>query len=682
MTYDEIVGVFESRAPVRNGATRCPAHDDRQASLMVRRGDDGRTVVKCHAGCEPAVVLDAVGLSMTDLFEKPLEAKGPVFDDSYKYVDEEGRHLYTVIRYRDPKGFRQRAASGAWTLDGVRRVPYRLPELRRAIEGGRPVLLCEGEKDVHSAERVGAVATSIPGGANNQWTKNSAYWLPFFAGATVHVVADDDGPGLAYARSAVAALRGGVAAGVRAFRPAVGNDLSDHLAAGRSLADLIPLEDEPEAQAEQATMLPDWWSQHGDPRTLIPRPEGMPEPMRQEAFHGPIGEAALRAWETSEAAPEAILGSLLCGIGAQLPDFRVAMGDGRYGCNLFVLLVGPSALGRKGASWNTARRILEHVDHDFMVHRLVTGAGSGEVLIDEVNKTNDTRVLYQEEEFGRLLVVANREGSTMSAVLRQAWDGGVLRAITRGTTTPDKIALRSHLAVLGHLTPSDLAVMRGSDVRNGFANRFIFLATYRTRALPLSPGMDPGKARALARTIRDAMVQARMLIEEGWTGEEVVTIGQDVQAQYVHDERAWVPPQGDFEEVYSRYWPNLMKVAGLYAVLDGVTEIQTPHYLAARAVMDYSQASIGYSFGQDEGAEDPKKETERRQQQRLLDALKTAGRAGLSGRERTAAVGRKYKAVHINAIAEGLVRAGLAVWGSGSAPKLFISERGHDATED
>lgn len=670
MTYDEIAARFNAKG----SAARCPAHEDRQASLSVRGGDDGRTVIKCHAGCDTAAVLAAVGLEVSDLFDKPLDRK-PQFEDAYKYRDEEGRHLYTVLRYRDPKGFRQQAADGSWSLAGVRRVPYRLPELRAAIQAGRPVLLCEGEKDVHSAESLGAVATSLPGGANNQWTAHADQWLPFFVGASVTVVADDDEAGHAYARSAVAAL-GNVAAGVRAYLPAVGNDLTDHVRAGRGLNDLRPLPDLRPDTAQPAR-LPAWWLNHGDPDSLIERPPELPEPMRLEAYHGPLGQVALEAWCTAEAAPEAILGTLLCGVGVQLPDFRVAMGDGRYGLNLFVLLVGQSALGRKGASWNTARRILEHVDSDFMTHRLVNGAGSGEVLIDEVNKNNDPRVLYQEEEFGRLLTVANREGSTMSAVLRQAWDGGVLRAITRGTTTPDKVALRSHLAVLGHLTPSDLATMRAADVRNGFANRFVFLASHRSRALPLSPGMSGGQARRLARTIREAMHTARAAIEEGWEDEQVITVAKDAQAQYIADERTWAPPTGDYEDVYSRYWPNLMKVAGLYAILDGQTAIHAPHYAAARAVMDYSQASIAYAFGQEEG-DDPRKETERRQQERLLDALRTAGPRGLSGRERSAAVGKKYKAVHVNAIADRLVRDGLAVWGTGDTPRLVISPRGAD----
>lgn len=46
----------------------CPAHDDRSPSLSVRYTGD-RTLVHCFAGCEPADVLDRLGLELGDLFD-------------------------------------------------------------------------------------------------------------------------------------------------------------------------------------------------------------------------------------------------------------------------------------------------------------------------------------------------------------------------------------------------------------------------------------------------------------------------------------------------------------------------------------------------------------------------------------------------------------------------------------
>lgn len=46
----------------------CPAHDDKSPSLVITEQDDGRILVHCFAGCAPVDVLDAIGLSMSDLF--------------------------------------------------------------------------------------------------------------------------------------------------------------------------------------------------------------------------------------------------------------------------------------------------------------------------------------------------------------------------------------------------------------------------------------------------------------------------------------------------------------------------------------------------------------------------------------------------------------------------------------
>lgn len=46
----------------------CPAHADSTASLSIREIDDGRILVHCFADCSVVEVLDAVGLTIEDLF--------------------------------------------------------------------------------------------------------------------------------------------------------------------------------------------------------------------------------------------------------------------------------------------------------------------------------------------------------------------------------------------------------------------------------------------------------------------------------------------------------------------------------------------------------------------------------------------------------------------------------------
>jgi replicative DNA helicase len=65
------VDLAERLGAKRNGVgwkSRCPAHDDSEPSLSIGEGDDGRVLLKCHAGCETDAVCKAIGISSSDLF--------------------------------------------------------------------------------------------------------------------------------------------------------------------------------------------------------------------------------------------------------------------------------------------------------------------------------------------------------------------------------------------------------------------------------------------------------------------------------------------------------------------------------------------------------------------------------------------------------------------------------------
>ena len=47
---------------------RCPSHQDKSPSLSITEGRDGRLLVYCFAGCEPDGIVNAIGLTMSDLF--------------------------------------------------------------------------------------------------------------------------------------------------------------------------------------------------------------------------------------------------------------------------------------------------------------------------------------------------------------------------------------------------------------------------------------------------------------------------------------------------------------------------------------------------------------------------------------------------------------------------------------
>jgi hypothetical protein len=112
----------------------------------------------------------------------------------YEYRAEGGELLFEVVRYAEPKDFRQRrpdpdAPSGwIWSVKGIRQVPYRLPELLEQIKLGHEILIVEGEKDADACWQLGRPATCNAGGAG-KW---SAELNQFFRDADVCIIGDHD----------------------------------------------------------------------------------------------------------------------------------------------------------------------------------------------------------------------------------------------------------------------------------------------------------------------------------------------------------------------------------------------------------------------------------------------------------------------------------------------------------
>ena len=237
---DRVLGAFGARQAGDGWSAKCPAHEDRNASLSLAAGRNGGVVVKCHAGCPVEDVVAAVGLSMLAL--APEAAPRPARRRqvaTYPYLDEAGEVLFEAVRY-DPKDFRQRHPNGnggwTWNLNGCRRVLYKLPEVLEGVAAARRVFIAEGEKDCDALVRAGEVATCGPMGAG-KWGQVAELATEVLAGAEVIVVADKDTAGRKHAAEVVASLTP-VAASVVVVEAATGKDAADHLGAGRTVDDL------------------------------------------------------------------------------------------------------------------------------------------------------------------------------------------------------------------------------------------------------------------------------------------------------------------------------------------------------------------------------------------------------------------------------------------------------------
>ncbi len=170
----------------------CPAHDDKKASLTASRNGE-KILFKCQAGCINNEILQIIDMEWNQFFVHSDNSKTPKKKEvcRYRYENKDGNHAFDVVRLV-PKTFRPQRPDGKWSLEGVERVPYRLPELLQGVKDSKLLLLLEGEKDVDRAIVMGFVATTFVGGAGKWRDEYSEY----FRGADVVLIPDNDIPGL------------------------------------------------------------------------------------------------------------------------------------------------------------------------------------------------------------------------------------------------------------------------------------------------------------------------------------------------------------------------------------------------------------------------------------------------------------------------------------------------------
>lgn len=190
------------------------------------------------------------------------EAK-KVMVEAYDYVNRDGERLYQVVRFQfqlpdgswllgksgnPKKTFAQRRKNErgevVWNLDGIGHTIYRHNLVEAAIADGKTVFMPEGEKDVHTLEGWGLVATTNSGGAAN-WKPHLAQ---YFNGADIVILGDDDEPGRKRVDDIARSLRG-IAARVRAIYSWGGpKDVTDWKDAGGTAEQLVQI----------MHTLPDW----------------------------------------------------------------------------------------------------------------------------------------------------------------------------------------------------------------------------------------------------------------------------------------------------------------------------------------------------------------------------------------------------------------------------------------
>ena len=198
----------------------CQGHDTPKNHLSVKDAGD-KALVTYFGSHSYEDICQALGFESltynqtapTPVLPQPIQAKptGPRrLVCTYDYRDEKETLLYQVCRW-SPKSFSQRRpdGKGGWItgpgcLDGVRRVPFMLPEILKAIRDRDPILIPEGEKDVLTLWNIGLIATTNSEGAGKWHTE----FGDLLAGGKITVIPDNDPAGRGHAKQVLDSFSG------------------------------------------------------------------------------------------------------------------------------------------------------------------------------------------------------------------------------------------------------------------------------------------------------------------------------------------------------------------------------------------------------------------------------------------------------------------------------------------
>lgn len=332
----------------------------------------------------------------------------------------------------------------------------------------------------------------------------------------------------------------------------------------------------------------------------------------EKCFYGLAGEFVRLVEPHTEASVMALLAQFLVYFGniiGRAAHFKIE-GDKHY-TNLFCILIGNTASGRKGTSLGRVKQIFEGIDAHHEKECLASGLASGEGLLYRVrdaqyiqkkNKdtkeiedvlfdggVSDKRLLTTEGEFAQVLRVQGREGNTLSTYIRNLWDSGTAQSMTKNSPLKTTDA---HVSIIGHITKAELLItLTEVESANGYANRFLFFAVERDKFLPFGSDFSSIEIGRLQDKISEAIEFAKQKGAMNFSIE-----ASELWASVY--ERLETSRFGYLAKLTQRTSPYVRRLSLIYALLDKSSLIEKPHLEAALAVWQYSEDSARYVFGE------------------------------------------------------------------------------------
>ncbi|MDP5183253.1 DUF3987 domain-containing protein [Blastococcus sp. BMG 814] len=315
--------------------------------------------------------------------------------------------------------------------------------------------------------------------------------------------------------------------------------------------------------------------------------------MGDAAYYGVAGLLVRRLAEQTEADPAAMLTQFLVGFGNMLGrGCYWPVGGSRNYTNEFLLIIGPTARGRKGTGWDMVEHFLRLLEPDYIRNNKRSGIVSGEALVwrmrDGEGGVDDKRSLEMQSEFSGTLKLMGKDGNILSQIIRDLWDG---KPVATESKTQPASCSEPHLSLIGHVTEAELArYTSATELANGFMNRFLFVASYMTKEMPFPGDVEDIDYEDLLSVAHEALRFGRQHRAFRFS-ERAKPLWPDLYSRY-----AFVPP-GIWGEATSRASGHIFRLAMLFAILDLSREVEPEHVRAAVSVWEHSRTTALYVFG-------------------------------------------------------------------------------------
>jgi Protein of unknown function (DUF3987) len=310
------------------------------------------------------------------------------------------------------------------------------------------------------------------------------------------------------------------------------------------------------------------------------------------ALRGLPGDVVRALTPYTEADPAGLLLNILTCFGAMVGEMaEVRVGFAHHPPALFTALVGRTSRSRKGTATTETEGLMRHVEDGWHELHQVSGFGSGEGFIEHAASTPGSSIYLVETELARLLAVASREGSSVSPVMRAAWD---FRRMEHRIRKQRYDAPAAPVSLVAHITMDELRDsrhgLRLGEIMNGFGNRILWCYVDRRHLIDNPERIPESELNPLVKQLHSALETAR----------SVGVVSRTVEASWLwselYERMASDDGAGVVDALTARAEAQLVRLSLIYALMDGSKVVDVGHLESAWEVWRYCRWSAQHIF--------------------------------------------------------------------------------------